>query len=95
MAGISEEEDVMPNERIEVISYEGYREEETPRALVLRGKRIEIVDTEDMWIEEGIEDGARKRSFKVRGSDGVVRAIFRDERTREWFVRKGGTRTLP
>jgi hypothetical protein len=76
----------MPVERTEVIFYSGYRAEETPRSFTVGGKRIEVIEILDRWIEEGLDDRARKRFFKVKGSDGMTYKIYRDERTREWFI---------
>jgi len=33
----------MCDQRIKVIAYSGYRGEETPRAIILQGERIEVV----------------------------------------------------
>jgi hypothetical protein len=74
----------MSEERIRVIAYSGYKGEETPRAFVLGDKRIEVVEIQDRWIEEGIEDRTTKRFFKVKGSDGCIHKIFYDEKTAEW-----------
>jgi hypothetical protein len=74
----------MSDEKIEIIAYSGYRGEETPRALVLGGKRIEVVEIQESWIEEGIGDRTTKRFFKVKGSDGEIRKIFYDEKAAEW-----------
>ncbi len=75
----------MPDERIEVIAYSGYRDEETPRAFTLRDKRIEVVEIEERWIEEGFGERGRKRFFKVKGSDGAIHKIGYDEKTKEWY----------
>jgi len=64
----------MPEEKINVFAYSGFRGEETPRKFVLRGKRIEGVEIQDRWVEEGLGDRATKRFFEVKGSDGGIRA---------------------
>ncbi len=74
----------MSNERVKVIAYSGYRGEETPRAIIFHGKRIEVIQILDMWIEEGLEERTIKRFFKVRGSDGFDYKIYYDEKIMEW-----------
>jgi len=78
----------MSEEKIRVMAYSGYRREETPRALVLGGKRIEVVEIQESWIEEAIEDRTIKRFFKVKGSDGGIHKIFYDEKTAEWYDKR-------
>jgi hypothetical protein len=73
------------NQRIEVIAYSGYRGEETPRIMILHGKKIEVAGILSMWIEEGLKDRARKRFFKVKGSDGSLHQIYYNEKSMEWF----------
>jgi hypothetical protein len=75
----------MPDERIQVIAYSGFRGEETPRKFVLRGKRIEVVEIQDRWVEEGLGDRATKRFFEVKGSGGGIHKIFYDEKRSEWY----------
>ena len=76
----------MPGERIEVISYSGYRGEETPRAFTAGVKKVEIIEILDRWIEEGLNDKTRKRFFKVKGSDGLIYRIYLDEGVDTWFM---------
>jgi len=78
----------MSDEKIDVMAYSGYRGEETPRDFMLGGTRIEVVQIQERWIEEGIEDRAAKRFFKVKGSDGGIHTIFYGEKTAEWYHRK-------
>ena len=75
----------MSKERIEVIAYSGHRGEETPRVIVLRQKKIEVVEILRRWIEENVEDRNRKRFFIFKGSDGILHKIFYDEKTMEWY----------
>ena len=77
----------MSEEKVRVMAYSGNRGEETPRALVLGGKRIEVIEIQESWIEEGIEDRTTKRFFKVKGSDGEIHKIFYDEKTAQWYHR--------
>ena len=76
----------MPGERIEVISYSGYRGEETPRAFTAGVKKVEIIEILYRWIEEGLNDRTRKRFFKVKGSDGLIYRIYLDEGVDTWFM---------
>jgi hypothetical protein len=75
----------MPNEKIEVIAYSGYRGEETPRIIILHGKRIEVAGVLNRWIEEGSADRERKRFFNIKGSDGSTHKIYYDEKVTEWY----------
>ncbi len=75
----------MSDEKIEVMAYSGHKGEETPRAFVLGGKRIEVVEIQESWVEEKIGDRTTKRFFKVKGSDGGIYKIFYDEKTAEWY----------
>jgi len=78
----------MSEEKIRVMAYSGYRGEETPKAYMLGGRRIEVVEIEESWIEEGIGDRTTKRFFKVKGSDGGIHKIFYDEKTAEWYDKR-------
>ena len=75
----------MPEEKIEVLAYSGYRGEETPRTILLRGERIEVTEILKQWDEERFEERERKRFFKVKGSDGFVHKIYYDEKMMGWF----------
>lgn len=75
----------MLDEKIKVIAYSGYRGEETPRTLLLRGGRIEVMEILKQWIEEGLDDRTTKRFYQIKGNDGVVRRIYYDEKAMEWF----------
>jgi len=78
----------MSEEKVHVMAYSGNRGEETPRALVLGGKRIEVVEIQESWIEEGVGDRRTRRFFKVKGSDGGIHKIFYDEKTAEWYHKR-------
>lgn len=78
----------MSEEKIRVTAYSGHRGEETPRAFMLGGRRIEVIEIQESWIEEGIGDRATKRFFKVKGSDGGTHKILYDEKTAEWYDRR-------
>jgi len=76
----------MPDEKIRVQSYSGYRTEESPRAFIFRNEEIEITEIIDLWVEEDVRDGKRRRFFRVKGSDGFIHNIYMDDKTREWYL---------
>ena len=78
----------MSDEKIEIIAYSGYRGEETPRDFMLGGRRIEVLEIQESWIEEGIGDRATRRCFMIKGSDGGIHKIFYDEKAGEWYYKR-------
>ncbi len=74
----------MFTERIDVIAYAGRKGDERPVTFVLRGMLIHVVEIIDSWIEEGSKDRARKRFFRVTGSDRNIYRIYYDEDDSEW-----------
>ncbi len=78
----------MPEERVRIIAYSGYRGEETPKEIVLPDKTIEVVEILSRWIEQGVEGGAIRRFFEVRGGDGSDHKLLYDEKKLEWFLVK-------
>jgi len=77
----------MSEEKIEVIAYSGYRGEETPRIIFLHSQKIEVIEILKRWIEETSDDRTTKRFYQIKGNDGVVRRIYYNERTMEWFCK--------
>lgn len=77
----------MPDERIEVTAYSGYRGEETPRAFFINREEIRVIEVLDAWVQEGPEDRQRKRFFRLRGSDGQDHVIYHHEDKGGWFLR--------
>ena len=73
-------------EKIKVIAYSGYRGEETPRTILLHGERIGVIEILKQWVEERFDDRARKRYYRVKGSDGILHMIYYDEKAMEWFI---------
>lgn len=71
-------------EKIEVVAYSGYREEETPRTILFHGEKIEVMEILRQWIEEKSDDRSRRRFFRIRGSDGKIHKIYYDEKGMEW-----------
>lgn len=72
-------------ERIEVIAYSGYRGEETPRAVVFRGKRMEVIEILKRWVEVRSDNKEIRRFYQIKGSDGNLYTIYYNEKSMEWF----------
>jgi hypothetical protein len=66
---------------VRVECHAGHRGEETPRALDLEGRRVEVVEVIDRWF------GPDHRYFKLRGGDGAVYLVRHDERADRWELR--------
>jgi hypothetical protein len=75
----------MPKEKVEVVSYSGYRGEETPRVFTWRETKVEVTEIRSRWTEEGIGDRDTKRGFWLMGTDGTAYCLIYDEQTQEWF----------
>ncbi len=67
--------------------YAGYRGEETPRRLELDGRRVEVVEVIDRWLDPD------HRCFRVRGDDGTVYVLRHAERADRWDVERLGPRS--
>ncbi len=76
----------MVEKRIEVLAYSGYRGNEAPRAFILNGEKIEIIEVLTQWVEEDLENRRRKRVFHCKDKDGYVFKIFYDEMREEWYL---------
>lgn len=63
---------------IRVTCYAGYRGEETPRAIFLGEKRIEVKEIIDRWLSPD------HRYFKFAGRDNHVYIIRHDTKTCLW-----------
>jgi hypothetical protein len=59
----------MVEKPVEVSTYSGYRGEESPRAFILDGKRIEVRMVLEQWIEEDAATKVGTRGFRVTGDD--------------------------
>lgn len=75
----------MSYKNIKVITYSGYRSDESPRAFFINGEKITVVEIPDRWIEENLSDKTRKRFFIVKTIDDQKYKIYNDEKTLEWF----------
>ncbi len=75
----------MPGRSVRVLSYSGYRGDESPRAFFLDGEKIVVDRIVDMWIEKQ-GGGGPKRFFKVKGVDGFTYVLSYDEVSKKWFL---------
>lgn len=75
----------MSSEKIEVVAYAGYRDEESPRSFLFQGKQIGVACIMEMWRQEGT-DRERKRFFRVRGSDGLTYTLYYHEHSGDWHL---------
>ncbi|MFZ3137751.1 MAG: hypothetical protein WA126_10225 [Thermodesulfovibrionales bacterium] len=75
----------MSYKNIKVITYSGYRSDESPRAIIINYEKITIVEILDKWLEENLSDKTRKRFFIVKTNDEQKYKIYNDEKTLEWF----------
>jgi hypothetical protein len=76
----------MPDEKIDVVAYSGYRGAEIPRAFMFSGENIAVVEILRAWTEETSGDRKRRRRFRLRGSDGHIHEIYHDEEVSAWFL---------
>ncbi len=72
--------------RIEVECYSGYRAEETPRALCIRERRVEVVEVLNRWLTPD------HHYFKLRGDDGVTYIVRYDEARDQWELTSNSDR---
>lgn len=63
---------------IRVECYSGHRGEESPRALIIDERRVEVVKILDRWLAPD------HRYFKVRGSDGDLYIVRHDAAAEAW-----------
>jgi hypothetical protein len=63
---------------IDVECYAGHRGEQTPRTLMLAGRRIPVVEVLDAWLAPDY------RYFKVKGDDGDTYLVRHDEHGDTW-----------
>jgi hypothetical protein len=79
----------MPYQQIVTFAYAGYRGEESPRAFILDGKRIEVLKIVARWIEEDLVANGRFRLFWVEGDDCRNHLLRYDETTGDWLYSGG------
>ncbi len=58
--------------------YAGHRGEQTPRTLILGGRRIAVAEVVDAWLAPDY------RYFKLRDADGDTYLVRHDERSSSW-----------
>ena len=63
---------------IGVECYAGHRGEQTPRALILKGRRIVVEEVLDAWLAPD------HRYFKLKGEDGHTYLVRHDEAADTW-----------
>lgn len=63
---------------VEVECYAGHRGEQTPRTLILAGRRIDVAEVVDAWLAPD------HRYFKLKGVDGDTYLVRHDERSGTW-----------
>ena len=68
----------MNDEILQVECYAGHRADEAPRALVIGGRRVSVVEVVDRWL------APTHRYFKVLGDDGDVYIVRHDEESDAW-----------
>ncbi len=64
---------------VEVECYAGYRGDESPRVLIVRGQPYPVADILRQWQEPG------RRYFKLRLSGGDERLVYHDAAADSWF----------
>ena len=63
---------------VDVECYAGHRGEQTPRALILGDRRIDVAEVLDAWL------APEYRYFKLRGADGDIYLVRHDELSSTW-----------
>ena len=63
---------------VDVDCYAGHRGEQTPRALLLHGRRIDLVTLVDQWL------APNHRYFKAADASGNVYILRHDEASDRW-----------
>jgi hypothetical protein len=76
------------SEPITVITYAGYRGEETPRAFLFDGVRIDVLSVIETRVEETAGTRVHLRRFVVAGSDGRTHTLVHDEELGIWTHRE-------
>jgi hypothetical protein len=72
---------------MKVECYAGHRGEETPRAIVIGDRRVEVIEILDRWLAPD------HRYFKLKGDDGDTYIVRHNPATGEWdltLFEKGG-----
>ena len=67
---------------VRVECYAGHRGEETPRALIIGDRRVEVIEVLDRWLAPD------HRYFKVKGDDGDVYIVRQEATSGAWELTK-------
>ena len=78
----------MPDKKIDVTIYAGYRGAERPSSFLLEGNRIEVREIVRTWVEEEHKTREQKRYFIVNGSDEYVYTVYYNVGSGEWYYRE-------
>lgn len=58
--------------QFDVVTFDGYRADERPSAVILEGRRLEVLEVESSWLESGIDPASDvHRVFMVRCRGGA------------------------
>lgn len=66
--------------RFSVVAYAGYRGEQEPRAIVVDGRRYEVLGIDDRWHDP------QATYFKVAAADGRVYLVRCDAEDSTWSL---------
>lgn len=73
--------------RIQVESYSGYRNDETPRRFLWNNRRYEIVEIVDRWYQASRDPAVLTFDyFKVRAEDALLYIIRLDRQSSAWYL---------
>ena len=82
----------MADEPIRVECYAGATGDEVPRVVFHEGRRHDVVEVLERWIEEWRDPAkGRRRWFRVRFLDGKKATLYLDLALAMWFMRGRGT----
>jgi len=75
--------------RIQVESYSGYRNDETPRRFLWNNRRYEIEEIIDRWYQASRDPAVPTSDyFKVRTADALLYIIRLDRQSSAWYLMK-------
>lgn len=82
----------MPDDPIQVECYAGATGDEIPRVVVQEGRRFEVVEVLERWLEEPRDPArGRRRWFRLQFHDGRKATVYRDLMLDKWFLRGRGS----
>jgi len=68
----------MPEQRVQVECYSGYKAEERPLRIVFESRTLEVAEVEDRWYSPGAT------FFRVRVEEGDRYVLRRDDAQNTW-----------